>query len=212
MPQQHWQEHGLANPPCVAVVPQSSSPTKKCFRCKCEKPLNEFSRAKKSRDGRRSWCKSCETEARRGYSAVLRQRAIIAVPETKRCPRCGCAKDSDLFYRNRSNPDGLDDVCKECHRTSAKRYCTEHRDRRRNTRLKERYGITLDDYDRLFSRQKGVCAICDNAVEGGLCVDHCHKTGRVRGLLCDRCNRLLGSAGDNVSILRSAIRYLEDDE
>ena len=66
-----------------------------------------------------------------------------------------------------------------------------------------------DDY--LFEAQNGRCAICNGTRRQRLSVDHCHKTGRVRGLLCRMCNgRLLTSARDNPEVLRNAANYLED--
>lgn len=65
----------------------------------------------------------------------------------------------------------------------------------RRYNYKHKYGITVEDYDRMFAEQEGRCLICGTDVPGGhrkhLCVDHCHETGRVRGLLCNRCNGLL---------------------
>lgn len=85
----------------------------------------------------------------------------------------------------------------------------------RKTSLKK-YGISPEEYDRLLAEQGGVCAICrkpETVAEKGvvrrLNVDHCHKTNRVRGLLCSRCNILLGYAKDLVGLLRAAAEYLE---
>ena len=61
----------------------------------------------------------------------------------------------------------------------------------RNYRLKRNYGITQEDYEKKMKEQNGICAICDGASKS-LVVDHNHKTGRVRGLLCTRCNLMLG--------------------
>ena len=75
------------------------------------------------------------------------------------------------------------------------------------------YGITLDDYERMAAEQNGVCAICKQArftkQYPRLCVDHCHATGRVRGLLCSWCNSLIGHAGDNRTVLMAAVEYLK---
>jgi len=74
--------------------------------------------------------------------------------------------------------------------------------------LKHTYGITLEEYDAILKTQKGGCAIC-KVKEKILCVDHCHKTGKVRGLLCHLCNRSIGMMKDDVRILESAIVYLK---
>ena len=110
-------------------------------------------------------------------------------------------------------------MCMPCY--SKKRWADGHRsgsdepEVRRNTRLKHRYGITSADYAKMLSAQKGVCAICGNPPTEDqpkhwgkhLAVDHCHDTGRVRGLLCNRCNVGLGHISTE-SLARSAIKYL----
>lgn len=77
--------------------------------------------------------------------------------------------------------------------------------------LKHTYNMTLDDYQDLFLRQFGLCAICSNAPKNGknLHVDHDHKTGKIRGLLCQHCNQMLGNAKDNITTLKNAIKYLK---
>jgi hypothetical protein len=78
-----------------------------------------------------------------------------------------------------------------------------------NAHLQNRYGITNDDYLKLLSNQKGVCKICkEKSTRLRLLVDHNHKTGKVRGLLCERCNSLLGRVNDNSQILENASAYL----
>ena len=73
------------------------------------------------------------------------------------------------------------------------------------------YGISLEEYNDILSEQKNVCAICKNECVSGkkLAVDHNHDNGKVRGLLCCRCNRGLGNFSDNLDLLRSAVLYLE---
>ena len=75
----------------------------------------------------------------------------------------------------------------------------------------KRYGITLDEYKALLAKQKGKCAICGNgqsSVFVSLDVDHCHRTGKVRGLLCANCNSGLGRFQDKVTLLKAAINYI----
>ena len=82
-------------------------------------------------------------------------------------------------------------------------------EKRRDRRLRKTYGITLADYGRMLKAQKGGCAICGNKPKKrSLDVDHSHKTGRVRGLLCHRCNRGLGYYYDRPERFRAAARYL----
>ena len=80
--------------------------------------------------------------------------------------------------------------------------------------IKHRYGLSKDDYLALLEKQNNVCAICLNpeTIENSiLCVDHCHKTGKVRGLLCRMCNSALGKFNDDLSNLKRAVAYLEND-
>jgi hypothetical protein len=74
------------------------------------------------------------------------------------------------------------------------------------------YGITDDVYNETVKQQKGVCAICKKSSEKSLQVDHCHNTGKIRGLLCGKCNRGLGMFGDNISGIRNVLNYLEQKD
>lgn len=83
--------------------------------------------------------------------------------------------------------------------------------------LKKSYGIGIQEYNEMLERQHGVCAICEGTEKSTahtskkirtLAVDHCHSTGKVRGLLCSRCNRALGFFGDSIPTLKKAIAYL----
>lgn len=78
--------------------------------------------------------------------------------------------------------------------------------------LRSKYGLSTEDYEALLVAQDGKCAICRDECETGrrLCVDHDHETGRVRGLLCVRCNALIGYARDDVRTLAAAAIYLRD--
>ena len=70
------------------------------------------------------------------------------------------------------------------------------------------YGLTLEEYGVILETQKGVCAICSEAPEGNLHIDHNHTTNEVRGLLCGKCNRAIGLLNDDVSLFSKAINYL----
>lgn len=92
-----------------------------------------------------------------------------------------------------------------------------NKDYKRNRYL-TKYGLTTETYDSLRKSQDYKCLLCGiheslvirkTEVIGKLHVDHCHITGKVRGLLCFNCNSLLGHCNDNISILKNAINYLE---
>jgi hypothetical protein len=79
--------------------------------------------------------------------------------------------------------------------------------------LKKNFGLSLAQYDLMFNEQGGCCAICgrhQSELKKALAVDHDHKTGNIRKLLCARCNILLGFAKDNVELLEASIKYLND--
>jgi len=81
------------------------------------------------------------------------------------------------------------------------------------------YGLAHDDYLRMHAEQRGLCSICkspDSREAGsqrrakqGLCVDHCHETGKVRGLICSRCNTAIGMFGNSAANMRAAAEYID---
>ena len=86
-------------------------------------------------------------------------------------------------------------------------------DERRDNRYRYEYGITLEDYNQMFADQNGCCDICgihQSDTEHRFCVDHNHKTGEVRGLLCRTCNAGLGHFADSTENLAKAIIYLQE--
>lgn len=93
-----------------------------------------------------------------------------------------------------------------------RKYRLENVDKNRDTVYKHRYGITLEDYNRMFLDQNGCCAICEkhqSEFDKRFAVDHDHETGKVRGLLCSYCNKLLGLALDKPELLIASANYLE---
>jgi len=88
----------------------------------------------------------------------------------------------------------------------------KHRQARFANRLKNDYGLTVQEYLDLIAKQGGGCAICHDSLTAGLQVhtDHCHTSGRVRGILCQKCNIGLGHFRDDTKLLRAAIYYLID--
>ena len=76
----------------------------------------------------------------------------------------------------------------------------------RRARLKRKYGMTAEDYDTMYTNQNGCCAICSKKKDK-LCIDHCHKSNKVRGLLCHNCNTLLGHI-ENLEKMEKVNEYL----
>ena len=86
----------------------------------------------------------------------------------------------------------------------------EFRRKKRDKAYRAAYGISLEEYEQFLKEQDGVCAGCGESdiANRRLSIDHCHKSNQVRGLLCIRCNRLLGLAKDDPKILKQLIEYL----
>jgi len=80
---------------------------------------------------------------------------------------------------------------------------TRERNWKRADSYMKLYGITVDDYDRMFAAQDGRCAVCRKASDKRLAVDHCHRTGKVRWLLCNGCNSMLAFSGDDPDVLEA---------
>lgn len=138
-----------------------------------------------------------------GAITKKRQKEIeqLETDDTKYCPIC---KKIKPLYEFGIDPNK---------RKFAKVYCTRCR---RDKELQQKYGITPKDYEKLFRQQNGKCIICDTFDPGDrynvFCVDHDHKTGKIRGLLCNNCNRGLGNFRDNPRTLIAAANYLMKEE
>jgi len=148
------------------------------------------------------------------------------IGDEKRCSRCNTTKSVTDFptyapttkgYTRFKN--GIKPWCKKCYREYAKKY---NGDARKNpddnhyspwrwSHYKRKYGLTKEEVIGMMEERNGKCDICgkkSNHSSGLLCVDHDHKTGKVRGLLCYDCNTFLGNAKDNINNLKNAINYL----
>ena len=131
----------------------------------------------------------------------------------KECVKCGETKEYSEFLKQKENKDGYQGNCKECQYERRRiKGRTETPEQNRSYNLKTNYGLTICDVDEIIKFQGSMCAICGTEEENeprGLFVDHCHKTDEVRGMLCHKCNAMLGMANDNTETLKEAIRYLE---
>ena len=136
----------------------------------------------------------------------------------KICNKCRESKPLTAYYRNKYTRDGFNNRCKDCEKKNYKSTPTL-KQQKKESRWRIKYGITVDEYNKLFLKQKGVCAVCgkpETIVCGGtlrtLSVDHNHKTGKVRGLLCASCNTALGYVKDDKEHLLELALYLEKSE
>lgn len=204
-----WDRHPAERP---------NTPTKSgckfCVTCKQTKLLSEFSSSGKSRKGIQTYessCVACRAANPKGYPDFKRRgprrHRNPVIDGQKKCSRCGEMKTLDSFAKS----------------LKGNRYASWCRRCVRDLHLREKYGISMDEYDRLFVIQRGLCAICGRPERAGkrpefledrpgvrlLSVDHDHETGKVRALVCDRCNAGLGLFEDDPLRLRAAADYLE---
>lgn len=164
-------------------------------------------------------------------------KRLWVISDLSQCRDCRLEKPVSDFVKNSRLPSGRTKQCKQCHNEYLRRrredptVMQRHKEssakwRERNPgadrdkHLRRKFGITAERYDEILLSQNGVCAICNRdepvvrrALSGKekLSVDHCHITGRVRGLLCFRCNTALGAFGDDPAMLMKAAAYLEGE-
>ena len=118
------------------------------------------------------------------------------------------------FRYNSRTIDGKYSQCKECERKSKmKDYYGKYRDGYSHQAFKRFYGSSLHEYKKLLEDQNYTCAICNTAhtEEDKLCMDHNHKTGDIRGLLCQNCNKGLGYLKDDIKLIDKAKEYLSKE-
>lgn len=143
----------------------------------------------------------------------------------RKCSKCSETKPPSEFYRPR------DSACKVCWRKQVSEYQKrnrpkiiarianwirenpdKHKEYCRRSSIRKRYGLTHDQYEAMFAAQDGRCAICRTRAEDAprriLAIDHCHSTGKIRGLLCDSCNHGVGMFKDSPELMKAAIDYL----
>lgn len=160
---------------------------------------------------------------------------VWLISDLRTCRKCGESKPLGFFTKSKRHKDGYRYECKTCCNEYLKKRRDENPEvaqkiREANAKwrvnnpeadkrkyLLRKFNITLEEYKDLLNRQGGVCAICGEkervvrrAKSGQemLAVDHCHETGKIRGLLCFKCNTGIGALGDSVEGLERALSYL----
>jgi hypothetical protein len=183
---------------------------RRCTTCQQWKEYSEYHKDKNRIPQIIHICKVCESERRnkkrqakyakieKKYGKMIPASRGTLTETHKRCPKCLEWKSYDQFQRNKANLMNLANLCASC------QYAYD---------IQRRYGMGWEEYTTLLTTQGGGCAIC-GATKGSeksdrLFVDHDHKTGEIRGLLCSQCNSMLGYSRDDVANLRRGIQYLE---
>lgn len=200
---------------------------KPCSECKIVKTPSHFGKQAQAPDGLAWTCRDCVRDKR--------TRVEVAAIGGKPCSDCKVVLPLARFHKNPKMGDGRLNRCKRCasdadkakrssgegdaiRRADRDRYAKKSHEERRNSALISKFGITLGEYDEMYRKQAGLCGICrqpESALIRGivvaLAVDHCHATGKIRGLLCSNCNNGLGRFSDNPTSLRSAAEWVESE-
>jgi hypothetical protein len=160
---------------------------KTCNKCGVAQPVENFYKSPGMRDGRRGDCKECNLKAKQERYIADPAAAIARV---KRWQQANADRVSANQRRRRSTP--------------------EARLRERAAHLMRKYGMTIEQYDAMLEAQGGGCFICGRSPRDdiSLHVDHDHSTGKVRGILCFRCNNALADFNEDATVLQKAIGYL----
>ena len=128
---------------------------------------------------------------------IKRERIIIQkYNEEKYCRHCGEKLTSENWYDHDKDKNN---ICKKCACKGS-----------RSSKIKCKYNLTVEDYNILLESVNNKCEICGSGI--GLCVDHNHSTGEIRGILCFKCNSAIGFLEDDINKLSKAIEYLLKEE
>lgn len=165
-----------------------------------------FNKHKNSRLGIDTTCRNCKQH--------MKDKRIIDNCALRTCRKCGIKarnnEELDLFVKSTNSKFGRYNICKPCHTCSdSSRYHNNSLEKR-----VKKFGISVDEYNTMVHNQNNSCAICNKPKElfdgrgNNFHIDHCHSSGKVRGLLCSNCNTGLGQFKDNIKSLENAIQYL----
>jgi hypothetical protein len=191
-----------------------------CIRCGVAKEDDNFG-------DRRNVCKPCRLQQKRGYykahKAEYSEKHKVYYQKHKTELKQYKEKRRAEHHTHILEQEGLlrikhrDAIIRytQTHRKQKNAYSASHKEQARDRNLKQTYGIHSRDYNKMLAEQGGRCAICGTENPGSryevFFVDHDHITGKVRGLLCAKCNYLLGYAKDSPDVLLAAVDYLYKD-
>lgn len=140
------------------------------------------------------------------------KKRIEVINGKKCCVKCNITKEESLFRITNSKSKSRGNICSECVNSYMREMRLLNKEKYKDYALKSYYGIGIEEYNQLFIEQKGCCAICNkhqSEFTKSFAIDHCHSTGKIRQLLCIRCNTALGAVGDSVDVLIKMIQYIE---
>lgn len=167
---------------------------KKCSKCGKEKSINQFGFSRPN--VHRVNCKKCQNE----YGKEYRKKNPDFVKKV--------AENHKEYLKEYRQ------VKKKERNEYLKEWYRKNPEKKRAQKYRNRYGIDIEDYEKILKEQNGVCAICGGTDLGRksakyFVIDHCHETNKIRGLLCHKCNMILGLCNDNPDILLNSVIYLK---
>lgn len=158
-----------------------------CPVCKITKSLKEFGKLKKAKSGINYVCRKCVTSRLKEYRKRYRVRS----------------NRNQRLWREKN---------KERWKVIKRREYQKNKQRYKNTHLKTLYNISILEYEDLLKKQNYACKICklnESTLSRKLAVDHNHKTGKIRGLLCSNCNSAIGKLQDDSTLIQTAAKYVQ---
>lgn len=174
---------------------------KKCCRCKLEKELELFDTDNSRKDKRSAWC----TECKRKWMKEYRKKFEGKIREQQKIYQFKWYNDNK--ERLKKNFKAYYEINKEAFKIRNKKSYFR------------RYGITYEEAMAMWIKQNKLCRICNTELlplgtqlTKGFCVDHDHKTGKFRGILCHNCNAGIGMFKENIELIKLAVKYLEDTQ
>lgn len=208
---------------------------KLCKRCGVEQPLENFGPSKRAGDGHYPWCRPCAADYRKAGRAedpekareygreqyrrnLERARALGAAGQKRRREADPEAHNTKRRVAYEKNPEPVREAARRYRENNPEAVLASRRAGAEKAKLRQRIrllasrGLTLESYDAMAAAQNGVCVICGKSPTGRrpfLFIDHDHKTGKVRGLLCGLCNAAIGQLGDRIEDLHAAVKYLD---
>lgn len=162
-----------------------------CSKCGETKPQAEYYKDVAAKSGRKALCKTCKKKYAQIYYAKNREKCVAYIKRYHK-------ENREHIREQRNKPETLK--------------------MNRNNLLLKKYNITLEQYNLMAKTQNNICGICEKPETRKiarlnespiLSVDHCHKTGQIRMLLCSRCNTILGLIEDDLDLLYLMISYLK---
>lgn len=207
----HWNAGTLDKFPRLTRDPKPVPTELTCPICEQTLPLEAFARNSRRLSGRGTYCKPC---AREKYHLPARERnrgAERPLEGEQECRQCGETKPYSEYYWEQDK-GRYKYRCRTCVGEKGRAYWRGAGSAmQRERQLAAKYGLTVAEFDAMLAAQGGGCAICSSAVNpdtNSLAVDHCHSTGKVRGILCGLCNKAIGLLRDDPLLLERAVIYL----